>query len=60
MSERMVDLVAVCLAVMFALAWLGFHLRRQWRRKKEPGAGIGACGSSCEGCPFGKNCGGKR
>lgn len=60
MSTQALDWIAVGLAVAFAAAWLGFRFRRNWRKQKESKGGIGACGSSCEGCPFDKGCGGKR
>ena len=59
MSALWIDRIAVILTIAFAAAWLGFHYRRTLRRRKENRGKLGACGSSCEGCPHGQNCGGK-
>ena len=58
MSSQTADWIAVGVAVVFAVAWLGFHFRRSWRKKKELKGKIGACCSPCEGCTHAKGCGG--
>lgn len=59
MSSQTWDWVAVGLAVSFAAAWLGFRIRRNWQKQKEAKGKFGACGATCDGCPFAKGCGGK-
>ncbi|HHX97422.1 MAG TPA: hypothetical protein GX689_01020 [Lentisphaerae bacterium] len=59
MSAQTWDWVAVVAAVAFAIAWIGFQIRRNARKRKTAGDSIGACGTVCDGCPFAKGCGGK-
>lgn len=59
MREIWFDRIAVAGTVLFALAWLVFYFRRLRRAKNDAKGGVGACGSPCEGCPYGDNCGGK-
>lgn len=59
MNTQTWDWIAVSGAVAFAATWLGFYMRRHARKRKESSNSIGACGSSCDGCPFSKGCGGK-
>lgn len=56
MSAQALDWVVVGLAVAGAAAWLALRVRRNLRQKRRK---AGACGSPCEGCPFGKDCGGE-
>jgi hypothetical protein len=59
-NEMWIDRIAVVATVMFAAAWLLFNMRRSKLKRKEDQAGkVGKCGSTCEGCPYGDNCGGK-
>ena len=60
MSAQFWDWLAVGVAILFAVVWLGFRMRHTRRRKKESSAtGVGSCGLSCEGCPYAEKCGGK-
>ena len=52
------DWIAVGLAVAFAASWLAFRVRNQLRRQKDRKGKAGACGASCDGCPYAKGCGG--
>ena len=56
MNAHWADGVAVGLAVVGAATWLGFRLRRYWRRQKESAGRSCACASGCDGCPFAKGC----
>ncbi|MDD2239087.1 MAG: FeoB-associated Cys-rich membrane protein [Kiritimatiellae bacterium] len=56
MNTQWADWVAVGLAVALALTWLGFRLRRQWRKQKDLPPGSIGCDAGCENCPFSKNC----
>ena len=59
MGGRWADWIAVGLAVAGAAAWLALRIRRHFRRQKEARGKAGACGSPCDGCPLGKDCGGR-
>ena len=59
MNAKTWDWVAVGLAVALASSWLLFRIRNQLRKQKDPKGKTGACGATCEGCPFAKGCGGK-
>ncbi len=59
MNAPWADWMAVGLAVALAAAWLGFRIRRQWRRQRDARPGEGACGSKCDDCPFSQGCGGR-
>ena len=49
------------LAVAGAAAWLGWRVRRYLRRIRAAGGKADDCDSpSCAGCPFAKDCEGKK
>ncbi len=59
MSAQVLDWLVAGFAVVFAAAWLGFHIRGVLRRRKDTAGSVGACGNACGGCPYEKGCGGK-
>ena len=57
MNPEWFDWIAVGLAVGIAATWLGWRIRRYWRKQKEARGRSCACASGCDGCPFAKGCG---
>ena len=57
---QLLDWVGVGVLVLGATIWLGLHFYRKWKRRKACAeAGVNACDSGCDGCPFSKDCSGK-
>jgi len=57
MPGEWMDWMAVGLAVAGAVGWLALRIRRQWKKQKQASNPACACGTSCDGCPFARNCG---
>ena len=61
MNAHWADWIAVGLGVAGAAAWLGWRMRRYLRRIRAAGGKADGCDSpSCAGCPFAKDCEGKK
>ena len=62
MNTQWADWIAVGLAVAGAAVWLGWRVHRYLRRVRTAAGGRPAdCDSpSCTGCPFAKDCEGKK
>ena len=52
-----IDILIVGGAILLAAGWLVWHHLQKRRKLKAQAAALGACGSSCDGCPFSKDCG---
>jgi hypothetical protein len=59
MNGQWADWIAVGLAVAGAATWLGWRVRKNWRKQKDAKNRACACSSGCDGCPFAKGCDGE-
>ena len=60
MFAKWADWIAVGLAVVGAAAWLAWRVRRYLQRIRKPAGKPVVCDDRCEGCPFAKDCDGKK